>query len=137
MIFHAACVGEDYKKESVPIMYGDLMSFSPAISEINQLEWIEGSKAFLNSNEINVLTYSPARTLNTILSETNLTDFNFLSIDVEGAEREVLNGLDLEIFCFDVICIETSSEAFVTKYLNEYKYDLIATCKQNLIFKRI
>jgi len=135
-IFHAACVGNDYKSESVPIMYGDLMSFSPSISEVNQLEWIEGSKAFLNSNEVNVLTYSPARTLNSILAVTNFSYFDFLSIDVEGAEKEVLRGLDLDAFQFGVICIEAVSGEYVEEHLGKYNYKLIARCKQNFIFAR-
>lgn len=47
------------------------------------------------------------KTLNTILEETNAPKvIDFLSIDVEGYELEVLQGIDFDKWKFKVVCVE-------------------------------
>lgn len=133
-IYHAACVGEDYPANSVSFVYADLMSFSPEISTVDSKTWTEGAAEFLNSQEVSVLTYSPARTLNSILNESDEKYYDFLSIDVEGAELQVLKGLDLNIFTFGVICIESMNTEKVNAILTSYGYVLTSQVKQNLIY---
>jgi FkbM family methyltransferase len=50
----------------------------------------------------------PVRTLNAILEENNVSDIDFLSIDVEGAEKDVLEGIDLFRFRPVVIVVEAT-----------------------------
>jgi FkbM family methyltransferase len=53
----------------------------------------------------------PVRTLSDVLSQSSVpTDFDLLSLDVEGYEIEVLKGLDLERFRPRAICIEVWRE---------------------------
>ncbi|HTX51409.1 MAG TPA: FkbM family methyltransferase [Caulobacteraceae bacterium] len=48
----------------------------------------------------------PIRTLNSMLTEAQIEKIDFLSIDVEGAEIAVLEGLDLRKFAPDLILLE-------------------------------
>ena len=49
----------------------------------------------------------------------------FLSLDVEGAEIGVLQGLDFKKYQFDVICVETRDEIRVRSILETNGYSLI------------
>jgi len=49
----------------------------------------------------------PARTLTSILKENKVENVNFFSLDVEGYEYEVLQGLDLDTYKPDYVLIET------------------------------
>ena len=134
-IFHAACVPQDYTSGSVQMTYADLMSFSEELSIVNQESWTEGSKQFLNSHEDIVKTYAPARTLNSILDEANAPrHIDFLSIDVEGAEKAVLDGLDLQKYSFSVICVEAQEIASIQELYASKDYDLYAISKNNYVF---
>ena len=49
----------------------------------------------------------PATTLNSLLKKHNITKIDFLSLDVEGYEISVLNGLDLNVYHPTYCLIET------------------------------
>ena len=52
--------------------------------------------------------HKPSRTLNSILKEYQIQNIHFLKIDVEGAEKKVLEGLDLEKYRPWIIIIEST-----------------------------
>jgi FkbM family methyltransferase len=134
-VFHAACVPNSFSKESVSMIYADLMSFSDEFSVVDQPAWIAGSEEFFNSNEISVRTFSPARTLDSILYEAKAPKvIEFLSIDVEGAEKAVLSGLNLCEFAFKVICVEAQDESEISIIFSHSDYELFAQVKNNYLF---
>ena len=47
-------------------------------------------------------------TLNTILKKNNLNNFDYLNIDVEGSELNVIKGIDFKIFRPTLITIENN-----------------------------
>ncbi len=51
----------------------------------------------------------PVRPLSAILAETDVTRVNFMSLDVEGFELEVLRGMDFGRCRFDVVLIENNA----------------------------
>ena len=66
-----------------------------------------------------------AKTLNSILLEVNAPKMiDFLSLDVEGAEFEVLNGIDFDTFSFKYLIIESYEFDRLNKFLidKNYKY---------------
>lgn len=85
------------------------------------------------------------QTLTKILEENNFpTQFELLSIDVEGVDFEVLKGLDLKIYQPEIICIENwkalsgidsilASETH--QYLIKQNYQLIALTGLSTIYK--
>jgi FkbM family methyltransferase len=50
----------------------------------------------------------PVTTLNKVLEKNNIQDIDFLKIDVEGTEREVLMGIDLKKYRPKVFVIEAT-----------------------------
>jgi len=69
--------------------------------------------------------------LETILHENNITHINYLSIDVEGAEFEVIKSINFNNVFIDVIGFENNYEDLsypIVKYLENYNYDIIYKC---------
>ncbi len=66
-----------------------------------------------------------AVTLNQILITSNAPqNIDLLSVDVEGAEIEVLKGLDHTQFRFKYLCIECRNIEKLEKFLSDYGYVL-------------
>jgi len=83
----------------------------------------------------------PARTLNSILSEHLPAgrSIDFLSIDVEGTELDVLQGIDLERFPVRAILVEANTPAAseqLNRYLASRGYQCARTIDQNLFFAK-
>jgi hypothetical protein len=87
----------------------------------------EGASSLVGRDYVQDVTVG-VRTLNSILLEMRAPlEIDFFSLDVEGAELEVLKGIDFTIFSFKVICIEIF-EPYVksmTLFLTEKNYTLI------------
>jgi FkbM family methyltransferase len=76
----------------------------------------------LSKKTINV----KATTLNNILNKIpNRKKFDFFSLDVEGAELDVLCGINFSKFSFDYILIETSNFKTIKKFLVKKNYKFI------------
>lgn len=73
-----------------------------------------------------------ARTLNSILQEVQVVDIDLLSIDVEGAELEVLFGMDLNKYHPRLILLE-DKHLYLNKhrYLKRKGYRLVKRTRQN------
>jgi FkbM family methyltransferase len=67
------------------------------------------------------------RSLNSLLSELNFsTDIDFISIDTENTELNVLKGLDLSKYNVKLFIIENNfNEPFIQDYLKKFGYNLI------------
>jgi len=64
--------------------------------------------------------------------------FDFLSIDAEGVDFEILRSIDLRRFRPAIICIEESTPKHQhDEYLGEAGYDFVARTPDNLIYRRI
>jgi hypothetical protein len=88
------------------------MTIAPDISENSGEEWVAGGSKYLPENQTIVETYALAKTGNQILYESNAPkNIGLLSIDVEGAELEVLKGIDFGQYSFGIILIETAIES--------------------------
>lgn len=76
-----------------------------------------------------------AITLTELLVKHNIQNIDFFSLDVEGYEIDVLNGLDFSIFRPKFILIETANreeyQDSVRKYMNEKNYKFLERLSQN------
>lgn len=124
----AACVGFDFEKEFVPMTYLNLMSIADQVETdiVDRAAHIESGKRFLASKD-QVFTFgAKARTLNSILDDASAPSrIDFLSLDVEGSEIEVLKGVDHNKYRFDFILVESRDFAKIKMYLEGLNYDYV------------
>ncbi len=122
LFFNSACVSSDYNDDTVELIYSNLRTITN--DDKNQIK----AKYHLNNEDLNIYQthkkiLAKARTLNSILKEAKAPKkIDFLSIDTEGYEIEILKGLDFNNFFFDYILIETKSFEILDKFLNQRNY---------------
>lgn len=124
-VFCAACVPFGYSERFVPMVYANLMS----VSELGDSDLpdpqghVERGRKYLAPHEDVVAYGAVPRTLNDILIEANAPPaIDFLSLDVEGAERAVLEGVDHERFRFRHLLVECRSLPRMDAYLDARGY---------------
>jgi FkbM family methyltransferase len=127
---NCACVDFDFKSDCYNYLYSNLMTIG--IDDRNDIEdrfgHAEKGREYLEPGEQTSLLTSPARTLHSILSEFNSPKvIDFLSLDVEGAELSVLNGINFEEYSFNFILVESRKLAGIESFLNLKNYHLIDT----------
>jgi FkbM family methyltransferase len=77
------------------------------------------------------------RTLNTILSELNIDHVDFLSVDTEGWELEVMKGFDVSKYTPKVILLENWIHTpTYTEYMKSIGYKLNQKLQYNYIFTK-
>jgi len=80
---------------------------------------------------------------NQIIQKYNIKikQIDFINIDVEAHDLEVLEGIDLSLFNAKILCVEMTNnqnnikEKKLKDYLNKYNYDLIKTDGLNGFFE--
>lgn len=123
----AACVSFDYDQEFVRIAYSNLMS-----TAVNMASDIPDPHAhaqlgdrFLDRETVFEFG-AVAKTLNSLLLEAASPPLiDFLSLDVEGAELEVLKGIDHQAFRFKYILVECRDFPRLNQYLEEQGYGFV------------
>jgi len=127
-IFCNACVGFEYKEKYVDIKYANLMTVSQNLSLDleNFEEHVQIGAQFLGRNE-NVFEFgSVAKTLTSILEDSNSPNvIDFLSLDVEGAELDVLRGIDFGRYNFKYMLIEIRDFDRIDSFLKQFKYRFV------------
>jgi len=127
-VVNAACVSFGYAAPTVPMIYSNAMSVSLNVeTDIGDpLAHAELGRQFLGPEETVFSFEAPARTLKSILQQANAPSrIDFLSLDVEGAEIEVLKGVDHEAYRFRYMLIECRDIARLTEYLASSGYRLV------------
>ena len=127
-VFCNACTSFDYKDRFVEIIYSNLMSIPKGLeSDISDPDaHAKEGKQFLHPLEENISFGAVAKPLNTILKDANAPALiDFLSLDVEGAEIEVLKGINYDEFKFKYMCIECRGIDKLTEYLETKGYQLV------------
>ncbi|MBE0435392.1 MAG: FkbM family methyltransferase [Methylomicrobium sp.] len=107
--FCAACVSFDYEKEFVKLHYANLMTAAEGVqSDIeNPKEHADSGKIYNQCENASTEILAQARTMQSILDEANAPKrIDLLSLDVEGAEIEVLHGINHQCYRFNYILVE-------------------------------
>ncbi len=126
--FCNACVSFDFKEKFVKLLYSNLMTIPTNLeSDINdKFEHANHSNTIRKHKEDVIEFYSKAKTLNSLLIESKSPkNIDFLSIDVEGSEIEVLKGIDFQEYKFKFILIESRNIEKISNFLSEHDYKLI------------
>lgn len=131
---YAACVDSKYGKEYIELKYSGLMTIAESISSKEGLNWAKYGNKFLNPNEFVTSIWAPAKTLNTILESCAAPyEVDFLSIDVEGAELNVLKGINFQKYKFKFVCIESELDSEAVELLKKNGYYVIEKLGANQI----
>lgn len=85
---------------------GAMLGGIPA--HMNQVRWVEWIRKAMKLDQ--TVQTVPCYRIDTVLKNCGVEIVDFLSIDVEGAELEVLRGIDFERVQINVICIEHNHE---------------------------
>ena len=137
-IFCAACVSFGYSDEFVRIAYSNLMSAPMTLdSDIpNPKGHAQIGQQFLGKGETVIEFGAVARTLNSLLVEAEAPAIiDFLSLDVEGAELEVLKGVDHRAFRFKYLLVECRDLPRLSAYLEQQGYRFVeALSSQDYLF---
>lgn len=124
----AACVSFDHPDKSAQLIYSNSMSVTLNVDTDvgDPLAHAELGRQFLRPNETLFSFEADARTLNSILSDAKApTRVDFLSLDVEGAELDVLKGVDHNAYRFRYMLVECRNLPRLKEYLEFQNYRFI------------
>lgn len=123
-----ACVPFDYPEDFVKMSYSDSMTISTNLDiDIgDQKKFLEAGEKHLPFGEKNFEFGAKSSTLNALLVQANApTTIDFLSLDVEGAELAVLQGVDFGMFTFKFMVIESRKIDRIEIFLAPLGYELV------------
>ena len=120
---NVALVSNQYKKEFIKLVFADLMTIVDENSKRNTKGHLERSRKFYKKE--NYSFYAKAITLGKLLKKHNIKKVNFISIDVEGYEMNLLMGLDFSKVIIDYILVETNDFQKINNFLLKKNYKLI------------
>ena len=125
-IFNNACVSFGYKKKFVKMIYLNLMTTCFDLeNDINLSKHIKANRKFLKNNEKTPHFYAKAITLNKLLKRSLAPKvIDFMSIDVEGTEIEVLKGIDFSLYNFKYILVESRNIKKINTFFSKKNYIL-------------
>lgn len=91
------------------------------------------------ANDIIIKKDIQVKRLSTIMNENSITHVDYLSIDVEGAELQVLEGIDFDNHYIDIISLEDNSYADKTteslkEFLLNKNYKFVTKICSDMIF---
>ncbi len=123
---NAACVGPTYTSQTVRLVYSNLMTSTLGVTSdiLNPFDHARRGNEFWEGSPF--IFEASALTLNSIMVEADAPSFiDFLSLDVEGVELEVLKGVDHSRFRFGHICVESRQFQKLHRYLIQQQYSYI------------
>ena len=128
-VVHAACVSFEFDQPNVKLRYANLMT-TPLNLESdlsNPKAHAESGTPYMRSDDKQYNFVVQAKTLQSILIEAEApAQIDFFSLDVEGAEIEVLKGIDHSVFRFSRLLVECRDIKPMKNYLLDQQYELVA-----------
>ena len=126
-VHNNACVPFGFYDEYVEIYDANLMSVSLIGGDLSNIEnHLNEAKDSMNEVQVIDKIKVKAKTLNEILIESKAPNIiDFLSLDVEGSEIQVLKGIDHSKFRFKYILVETRSFHLISSFLESNSYNYI------------
>lgn len=132
-VFCNACVEFGFPDRLIELVYANLMSVSVG-TELDLADFdqhLKNAQQHMPETEVSFSFGAVARPLNDILVDGDApARINLLSLDVEGAELNVLQGVDHDRFRFDFMLIECRSFDRLNEYLKSVGYEFEAALSQ-------
>jgi FkbM family methyltransferase len=128
-VFCNACVSFQYDKQYVDMVYADLMTVSENLdSDLGDMvHHLVSAEKFLARGESVFGFGAVAKPLSALLDLADApSEIDLLSLDVEGAELEVLKGIDFGKYKFKYMLIECRDLDRLSEFLDQFGYKIEA-----------
>ena len=133
-LIQAACVSFEYPGKTVRLHYSNLMSIAEGLDSdiLDPAAHAQDGQQFLDPDDKIRTEVVPAMTMSSALALAGApSDIGLLSLDVEGAELEVLRGIDFEKYRIHSILVESRRVERISEFLMGYGYGLRATLSEH------
>ncbi len=132
---NCALVGPDY---SLSFIEGCFKNLNPC-SHVNYIpDYFSQHQINSTNQNADELVAVPAKTIQSIIDEYNIKNIDFWSLDVEGIEQTVMDGMDFNKNPPKYIRIETANfldrEERIYAYLNKRGYEFLGMASGNDCF---
>ena len=139
IVENAALVSFAYPEKSITLTYCGLMSVVAGY-RVDEEKFLKSGRRFLKKGDVTHNISVSAKPLSDILDHYGLQKIDFLSLDVEGYEPEVLRGVDFKKHIICWILIEARDEKEIESIIGEW-YELFAILSShenytNALYKR-
>jgi FkbM family methyltransferase len=105
-VIQCALVGSAEPGDTVQIRYGGTMSMVLGAWGSDEEERKRAALGLRGRAQVPEILTVPARSLSSVLDEAHIGQIDLLSLDVEGHESSVLEGLDLDRHCPQYLLVE-------------------------------
>jgi len=125
VLLNIACVASDNKAEKVEMIYCDLMSIALGLdSDVSDPSEhaIRGSKFLKPGVELRREVVEASTMTSALVHAEAPESIGFLSLDVEGAELEVLRGIDFHTYHIEWILVESRNPERIATFLRRHGY---------------
>lgn len=119
IVENCALVAFDYPAQTVEMRYCNLMSVVRGAID-NEEQHIQSGKRFLRENEQIYSVVVAARPLSEVLHQYKIRHIDFMSLDVEGYEEQVLRGIDFAQHSPDFMLIEVRCQERIDSIIGNY-----------------
>lgn len=126
---HCALVSSNHSEPFLELIYSNLMSIDSNSEKVDADKHAKKGLEFYKG--INYKFLAPAFPLQKLIEKYQIDNVDILSLDVEGNEMNVLNGIDLNQKVIKNILIETWDIKPVNDLLKKFNYNLISQLSKN------
>jgi len=124
LFYNYACVSFEYKDEDIKLTYSNLATFTDYLDKKFQKQHYSNPQIYRGEKMFQFI--AKAKTLASILDDAEAPkNIDFLSLDTEGSEFEVLNGIDFNKYKFKFMLVETDFYPKLENFLVEKQYKFI------------
>ena len=123
IVENCALVSENYKDDFIKGNFNEIKDGESLMAMIvDDGDWVDNDLTIRKSYRKNYrqIVSVPATTLTSLLKKYDVNKIDFFSLDVEGYELSVLNGLDFEQFRPSYILIETANDQNYQNIIKDY-----------------
>jgi len=135
-VFNCALVPHDYEGSSIEMIYADLMSLVKGAQKTPEADAKHVEKIVQRQNIVPYEVRVPARTLTSILDECSVGEIDLFSLDVEGFELGVLQGLDFNKYRPKYMLIEARFRQEIEEYILEFYTNVDQLSFHDYLYKR-
>jgi FkbM family methyltransferase len=136
-VFNCACVGKDFEGTTIEINDLTLMSFVDGAFKDREEEAQHIAQGTLPGVHELARISVPAVTLTHILTTAKITHIDFLSLDVEGYEAEVLKGLDFDVYRPRYMLIEARYQDDIEAIIGEHYTVLQVISPSDILYRLV